>query len=296
MEEQLPEKRTNDGIIGEFIHHLTMAGLSAHTKRLYRGRLEDLARYLERPLLDATPDDLIAWRAQLRVADISVVPYVAGIRRFYGWATAHGKITKNPAVSIPTPRRRRRLPRPIADPDLEYAIGAASGRVRLWLVLAGYAGLRCCEIARLRRENIYPTVSYPYLIVHGKGDKERSVPLSPYVWRELQLYGLGARSGWVFPRLDGRPGHTPAGSVSRLGNEHLHDCGVAETMHQLRHRFGTIAYQTTGALRELQEVMGHDHITSTAGYAAHSNPTAAALVNAVQPRVKGLRAVSGDGP
>lgn len=290
----MSEKGTNQGIIGEFIHHLTMQGRSVHTRRLYRGRLDDLARYLDGPLLDATADDLTAWRAQLRVADISVTPYVAAVRGFYGWAVRQGRIPTDPSLAIPTPKRRRRLPRPIADPDLEHAIGAATGRVRIWLVLAGYAGLRCCEIARLRGEDIVPNVSYPYMIVLGKGDKERSVPLSPYVWRELRIYGVRARGGYVFPRLDGRPGHVPPGSVSSLGNRHLHDCGVGETMHQLRHRFGTIGYQATGALRELQEVMGHDHITSTAGYAAHSSPKAAALVNAVQPRVRGLRAVGSD--
>lgn len=281
----------NAALITEFIAFLIMEGKSPHTRRLYRGRLEDLDRFLDgRSLLAATRDDLLEWRRSLAIADISVVSYVAGVRSFYRWATLTGKIPTSPAVAIPTPTLGRRLPRPIGDDDLQYAILHAVGRVRAWLVLAGYAGLRCVEIARLHRASIYPNVRAPYMIVHGKRDKERAVNLSPYVWTELQLYGL-PRRGWIFPRLDGQHGHVPAGVVSQAGNLHLHECGIDETMHQLRHRFGTVGYQETGDLRELQELLGHAEINTTAGYAAHSNPRAAALVDAVQPKRVTLRIV-----
>ncbi|MBO2459392.1 tyrosine-type recombinase/integrase [Actinomadura violacea] len=283
----------HEPVIDEFDKHLSLQGRSPHTRRLYRGRLLDIAQQLTpRSLLDATPSDLEAWRAALTVADISVVSYVAGVRVFYAWLAAAGRIPSNPALTMPIPRLGRRLPRPIGDDDLQMAILHAFGRVRAWLVLAGYAGLRCCEIATLRRDCIFERVSRPYMIVHGKGDKERAVPMSQYVWTELKLFGL-PRRGWIFPRLDGLIGHTPPGSVTRYGNLHLRDCGLDETMHQLRHRFGTVGYQATGEIRELQEVMGHADISTTALYAAHSNPRAAALVDAVQPRAT-LRIVRDD--
>lgn len=281
----------HEPVIEEFIRYLSLQGRSAHTKRLYRGRLLDIAACIApRSLLEVTPADLEAWRAALTVADISIVAYVAGVRVFYAWLTAAGRIPRNPALTIPTPRLGRRLPRPIGDEDLQMAILHAVGRVRAWLVLAGYAGLRCCEIATLRRDAIYEHAADPYMIVLGKGNKERAVNMSPYVWTELKLFGL-PRRGWVFPRLDGRIGHTPAGSVTRYGNLHLRDCGLQETMHQLRHRFGTVGYQETHELRELQELMGHARLDTTAGYAAHSRRRAAALVNAIQPKPVTLRVV-----
>ncbi|WP_301177333.1 tyrosine-type recombinase/integrase [Actinomadura geliboluensis] len=281
--------------MGEFLTYLRLEGKSPHTLRSYRDRLRHLDRHLDgRSFLSASRDDLLDWRKTLGpLADASVKTYVAAVRSFYRWAVTSGYLTKSPAAAIPTPRLGRRLPRPIGDDDLQFAILQAIGRIRAFLVLAGYAGLRCIEISRLRRECLFPHAPDPYMIVHGKRDKERAVNMSPYVWSELQLYGL-PRRGWVFPRLDGQLGHVPAGCVSQYGNLHLHACGIVETMHQLRHRFGTRAYQATGQLRELQELMGHSDISTTAGYAAHSNARAAALVNAVQPAPITLRIVQDD--
>ncbi len=282
----------NGDLMGEFLTYLRLEGKSPHTLRSYRDRLAHLDRFLDgAPVLEVDRNDLIEWRTTLTtLADTSVTTYVAAVRSFFRWAVMVGYLSRSPATAIPTPRLGRRLPRPIGEDDLQWAISQAIGRIRAFLVLAGYAGLRCIEISRLRRECLFPHAELPYMIVHGKRDKERTVNLSPYVWGELQLYRL-PRRGWVFPRLDGRMGHVPPGCVSQSGNLFLHSLGIDETMHQLRHRFGTVGYQRTGNLRELQELMGHADISTTAGYAAHSSPAAAALVNAVQPTAVTLRVV-----
>lgn len=279
-------------LVMAYIGHLELLGRSPHTITNYRSRIGDLVTYLgpER-LATATHDDLTAWRAQLDVADTSVRNYVAAIKGFYSWAHAAGH-TSDPAARIPIPPPKRRYPRPIRDEALENAIMRASGHVRLWLVLAGYAGLRCCEIAALQADDVQLHADVPHIIVKGKGGKERVIPLSTYVRLELEAGRLPTR-GPAFPRRTGsRPGPVLARTVSAVGNRHLRACGYPETMHQLRHRFGTRTYQVSLDLRAVQDLMGHAHPETTALYAAFSPTAAIAAVDGVQPARHGLRTVA----
>jgi integrase len=285
---------TGESIIACYIKQLTRLGLAEGTKTVYTGRLRALAHWLQEhagcDLLQADDEDLLGWRDSLTVADRSVESYVAAVRGFYRWAREKRYIDASPADNIPVPKKGRRYPRPIGENDLEHAIDCAGDRVRPWLVLAAYAGLRCCEIARLRREDVLETAPTPALVVLGKGDKERIVAFGPYIWSHIRV-GLPSR-GWLYTRFDGKPGPVSAKRVSEIGNEHLRACGLHETMHQLRHRFGTIGYNEGGMdIIALQEVMGHSSVETTRLYAAHSPAAAAAIVLAVEPKRRGLRQV-----
>lgn len=275
--------------VAAFVRHLRMEGKSPNTIRLYGGTLRELQTYLDQPLLTATAHDLIDWRASLAVQPSSVATYVAAVRSFYRWCVRYGLRADDPSMLVPVPKLGRRMPRPVAEIDLEHAIDTACDRIRPWLILAAYSGFRCLEVAQLRREDIHDSAPEPFVIARGKGNKERSVPLSPYVWGELR-HSI-ARKGWAFPRRDGRPGHTPASTVSQLGNDHLKACGLSDTMHGLRHRFGTQTYAVSRDLRVVQELMGHGSSKTTELYAAHSLERAVQAVAAVQPRRRGLRPV-----
>ncbi len=98
------------------------------------------------------------------------------------------------------PKLPRHLPRPIGTDDLNRALLAADPRMRAWLTLAAYAGLRCVEIAGLRAEDVHLDREPPVLhLVKTKGAKERIVPLGPLVSAALRGYGLPL-SGPVFTR------------------------------------------------------------------------------------------------
>src|SRR5258708_6211110 len=115
-------------IITQFLRHLTLQGLSAHTLRHYGGTPTHPHAWLSDQgigLADATLEILTCWREQLTVADSSIAAYIAGVRSFYGWADRQQLVPFNPAAYIPVPRVGRRMPRPIRDDDLEYAIDAA---------------------------------------------------------------------------------------------------------------------------------------------------------------------------
>jgi integrase len=161
------------------------------------------------------------------------------------------------------------------------AVASAPPRVRPWLVLAGWAGLRAKEIALLRRETVLDTATPPVILVAAdatKGHRERIVPASPFVLAELRTAGL-PRAGWVFPRRDGRPGPLAPWTVSHLANRHLRESGTAATLHQCRHRFATVLYQQTHDLRLVQELLGHVSPETTALYSAYDRAGAADAVN-----------------
>jgi integrase len=243
-------------------------------------------------LLHATAADLRAWRASLAVGDSAVITYANHVRELYAWLAAEGLRADNPADGLPLPRAPKGLPRPVSEDDLMRALDYATPRVRPWLVLAGWAGLRAKEIAYLRRESLFETAQPPVLLIAEdatKGRRERIVPASRFVLAELQLAGLPAK-GFMFPRHDGRPGPNRPWIVSGLANDCLHDSGCTASLHQLRHRFLTMCYRETKDLRLVQDLAGHSSPNSTAGYAAFDRSEAVMAVErlAVPPRLRVL--------
>ncbi len=102
------------------------------------------------------------------------------MRGFYRWAHTHGLVERDPTYLLHRPALPRRLPRPIPDDRLAVALDRASARVRPWLYLAAYAGLRCCEIARGRSDDWQRDLGV--IVVVGKGGDEaanRSVSSRP---------------------------------------------------------------------------------------------------------------------
>lgn len=270
------------------LSHLELRNLtpSSITQRRYAlGRLARWAGCSEpADLLALTGDDLDRWQRSI----VSLSPryrstYATHVRQFYDWAQGEGLVRDNPARVLVTVRLPRTLPHPMGEDDVSMAIACAPERIRPWLVLAAYAGLRASEIAGLTRQAVMDTASPPVLLVHGKGGKERVVPLSDLVLMELRLAGLPAR-GFVFRRRDGKPGQNTPGQVSKLCNMHLHGLGIAESLHSLRHRFGSQMYRVSLDLRMTQEVMGHESPATTAGYVAWSATAAAEAVQRITPK------------
>lgn len=253
---------------------------SIHARKLMLARL---ASAVPVPLLDATAADLLAWRAGLRVTGNTAVSYVSHAADFYRWAVRAGLVEENPAAHLPVPQYTRGLPRPVGEQDAMRAVTSAPRRIRPWLVLAGWAGLRAKEIALLRRERVLDTARPPVILVASdstKGHRERVVAASVFVIGELRAAGM-PKSGWLFTRCDGRAGPNSPAVVSHMAAEYLDSIGVDATLHQFRHRFASQLYQATRDLRLVQELLGHVSPVSTAGYAAYDRRGALDAVNAI---------------
>lgn len=263
------------------LDHLRLRDLAATHVRSRQRAIERLAGHLDRDASTATPDELLAYVGRIpRNTSRSKYAEVSHIVCFFRWAHLHEFIASDPSRKVPRPRLSRLLPRPMSEADVAVAIENAPPRIRIWLVLAAYEGLRACEIACLDRTDVLTTALTPVVIAHGKGRKDRVVPLGERALAELRAFGMPAR-GPLFPRLDGLPGPTSAHRVSTICCDYLHGLGITDSLHSLRHRFATRAYAASQDILVVGALLGHEDPASTAGYAAYSNAAAQAAVRAL---------------
>jgi integrase len=192
-----------------------------------------------------------AWRPE------TLRSYGAALRGMYRWAHSEGRIAEDPAAGLPAVLVGRGLPRPAPEAVWRAAVGRAPARVALMLRCAAQAGLRRGEIARLCGADVSRAPDGPVLLVHGKGRRDRVVPISDGLAAAL----TGAGPGWVFPSQTG--GHVSARWVGKLCSDAL---GDGFTLHSLRHRFGTVAYRGSRDLRAVQELLGHSTPVITQRY------------------------------
>jgi len=254
-------------VVRRHLDHLRRRNLSPRTRRDREGALRRLAAFLDKPLLEATPADLERWQAGLRVSVSAISTYTSHLKSFYEWAVDQELLATSPAARLPRPRIPRRHPRPIPEEDLKVAIACAMEPLRTWFILAAYCGLRAGELAKVQAGDITEEAGVCTLLVHGKGNRERFVPLPTAI--RSALSGYMGQPGAMFRRPDGRP-FTPDG-ISQLAATHLHRLGQPHTLHTLRHRFGTRLYALSRDIRLTQELMGHQNPATTALYVKHSS-------------------------
>lgn len=214
--------------------------------------------------LEIDQDRMIGWWTSLHLSPSSRAGELAAIRGYCKWAVKHDLIVNDPTRLIDRPRIPRRVPRPIDEQALGEAMGAAPTDVLIILTLAAFCGLRAMEISGLE----WSDVRRSSLLLHGKGSKERVVPLHPLAAEAMNRL-TGRHRGPVLTRRNGQPGRVPPHLICLWANTHLHGLGFPETLHQLRHRFGSQMYQlSNGDIRMVQDLLGHSSPVTTALYSA----------------------------
>jgi site-specific recombinase XerD len=232
---------------------------------------------LGRPLIEASTLDLRGWLDGHTLNAKTRYSYISHLSSFWRWAITDERIERDPTVRITRPRMRQDLPRPISREAFAMVIDQApTAEIRAMLTIGGYAGLRCMEISGLQAGDVMEHAEPPVLVVnHGKGDKPRVVPMSTAIVDALKAYGI-PRSGPVF--TDGYGQARRPSWVSHTLRNHMHECGLEASAHQLRHTFGTEVYRRSHDLRMTQQLLGHSSPATTAGYCAWSQDLAAGVV------------------
>ena len=253
--------------LAEHLRWMYRCGKSQRTLYARRRAVVLLAEALGFDPAVATEPQLDAWQESLPTLEL-VRWRTALIRPYYAWLQAKGYRQDNPAALLPRPPAPQRLPHPIVEPRLAEAIDHAPERLLPWLLLAGWIGLRAGEIAGLDRENFWRDPDGQlWATVIGKNDKQRNVPIPEWLWDTLEpsLPSCGPCFRRVRGPGKGRERVTPQ-HVSQYCNEYLHDLGIADTLHSLRHRLATTVLEETGDLRLVQDLLGHANLNTVAIY------------------------------
>lgn len=276
----------NDELIRGHLEYLRMRGRAQNTITARRRAVARAAAWLGPvPLAAATEADLIAWRASLAgLADVSVISAVAHVRGFYCWAVSRHLIEANPALLIPVPAAPEWEPHPISEHDLAAALAGAPQPVRLWLVLGAWCGMRCVEIALLRRSCVRERDEQPSVVIRKDATKGRrrgrTIELCAFAAAEITAAGLPS-SGWCFPHPARRGEPVTAHYVSNRGNGYLHQAGITGTMHWLRHRYATELLDACGDPRLVQDQLGHASLDMVPRYTRVRQQRAAAAAAAL---------------
>ena len=272
------------------------AGAAKNTVAAYRSDLMLASGVLGGRLAAASADDLTrVGTAWLDLSKASVARKSAALRRFFAFLAEEGHRMDDPGAALPRPGASRGLPKVLDHADVDRLFGAIADRIArdppdpndlrlsaLVELLYG-SGLRATELVSLPRRAVAP--DRPYLILRGKGGKERLVPLSDRaraavaIWREY----VAEDSPWLFP--SGKA-HLSRIRLYQLLKALAAEAGIPPdrvSPHVLRHAFATHLLAGGADLRALQAMLGHADIATTEIYTHVDASHLVALVNARHP-------------
>lgn len=259
-----------------------------NTLAAYAGDLADASGFLAargRDLADASAEDVEAYFAHLGARGLSPATAArrrAAVRQFYRFVLGEGWRKDDPSRRVEAPKKGRSLPKVLSRDEMDRLIAAAGARdgaqgLRLacMVELAYASGLRISELTGLTLAALARDPAY--LIVRGKGGKERLAPLNEAARSAVKAY-LEVRPAflpkgdkanpWLFPSR-GKGGRLTPRRFAQLLDEAAADAGVDPARvspHVLRHAFATHLLEGGADLRVVQKLLGHADIATTQIY------------------------------
>ena len=272
--------------IREFETHLRLErNLADNSVQAYLRDVGHLRRHLE-PLgiepQDVTAAHIQSFLTELNDSGIAVTTQcriISGLRTFFRMLVVEDVLRENPAELVDMPSRPQHLPDVLTDDDVSSIQAtfdlSMPGPARNYVIIEVLygCGLRVSELVGLRLSNIY--VEEEMLQVIGKGNKERWVPINAHALRLVQDYILTIRSQitpqpgeerYLFLNLRGH--HLTRVAVFQMVKEAVARAGIHKNVspHSLRHSFATELVQNGADLRAVQEMLGHESLSTTQIY------------------------------
>jgi integrase/recombinase XerD len=294
----------------DFLAYLELErGLSRNTLDAYRTDLQQLGEFLDRRLVDPIAVDgplLAEFISELAdgrdgrrpVAATTLQRKVACLRSFYRHLRREGLLDSDPTSDLRPPRSRVRLPRVLSRDQVNSLLaqpkgtGNAALRDRALLETMYACGLRASEAITLKLSELDTDAGV--LIAHGKGSKERLVPIGSKALETLRVYLKRARPALVGIRdephvfLNLRGHQLSRQGLYKIVQRHARAAGLDSRMspHTLRHTFATHLLAGGCDLRSLQEMLGHADIGTTQIYTHLSSERLRDVYFDAHPRAK----------
>ncbi len=284
-------------LIDRFLEMMTAeVGAAANTVAAYRSDLTLASQALEGGLSDADANALAklasGWSALSRS---TVGRKSASLRRFFAFLADEGHRADDPGKALPRPGTARTLPKILSHADVDRLFAAIAERAArdpldpndlrlsaLFELLYG-SGLRATELVSLPRNAVHP--DRPFLILRGKGGRERLVPISDRARAAVAIWRTHVATDrlWLFP--SGK-GHLSRIRLYQLVKAIAVEAGIPPdcvSPHVLRHAFATHLLAGGADLRALQSMLGHADIATTEIYTHVDSSRLVELVNTRHP-------------
>jgi len=282
--------KANSSVLSSFIDYLKVEkGLAALTVSAYTRDIVQFAAVLDgakRTLLNARRDDVRGFIQQLFANSVdgrSVARKLSALRHLYRFLLLDKRIDRDPTLNIPLPKQWKVLPKSLGRDEVEQMLSAAGAGVTARAANAAlllrnravlevfYAGaLRVSEVVSLKLEDV--KLDMGYVLVRGKGDKERIVPLGRSAQEALSIYLRDGRSSLAGQRNS--PFLFIARGAKKLTRQRVWQMVSAASLnagrhaspHMLRHSCATHMVENGADLRTVQTILGHADISTTQIY------------------------------
>ena len=258
---------------------------SPHTLDAYQKDLQKLLNYYSDQGIDyrsvtlAQLDHFAAWLLDLGISHRSVGRILSGVRSFYRFLLLENEVETDPTELLESPKLGKHLPEVLSVEEIDAILAAIDlvpdegVRDRAVIEVLYSCGLRVSELCGLRLSDLF--LAEGYIHVHGKGNKDRLVPISPRAIQELERWfgvrnGLKLKTGeedfvFVSPARGKRLSRiTVFYNIKKYANL----AGIRKTLspHTFRHSFATHLLQGGANLRAIQAMLGHESIATTEIY------------------------------
>ncbi|QHT67853.1 site-specific tyrosine recombinase XerD [Rhodocytophaga rosea] len=274
--------------VKEFKNYLQLErSLAGNSIEAYVHDIEKLQQFVELSQLQVQPEqitsghimDFLKYINELGMSAHSQARILSGIKSFYKYLLMENVISNDPSHLIETPRLGRKLPDTLSIEDIDTLLNAIDlstpegGRNRAMIETLYSSGLRVSELVELKLTNVYADIGF--LRVIGKGSKERLVPIGRDALKYMNIYIDQIRchvpvkkdsENYVF--LNRRGSNLTRVMVFMMIKELAIRAGIKKNIspHTFRHSFATHLIEGGADLRAVQEMLGHESITTTEIY------------------------------
>lgn len=261
--------------------------LSDHSVAAYLSDLDKLTQFLQEKEKSLTParirlhhlQEFTGWINELGMTATSQARIISGLRSFFEYCITENLVDADPTHLLEAPKTRRKLPDTLSVEEIDSIIAhidlstPEGTRNKAILETMYSCGLRVSELVNLKISQLYPELGF--VRVTGKGDKERLIPIGNAALKYIAIYRKTIRS-----HIDVKKGEEDILFLNRRGSrlsrvmifmilkDLVKKAGIKKVIspHTLRHSFATHLIEGGADLRAVQEMLGHESITTTEIY------------------------------